>query len=91
MITSTSSASLADRGSWADPVVASRRGRLTLQVEAVAFRLSAPPAQPRRLASALGGFVNDGAPVALGASAAAARAFAAGTGFLPGQIIDRVI
>jgi hypothetical protein len=47
--------------------------------------------EPRRLAANLETFFCDGVPVACGARIAAARGFAEGTGFLPGQIVDRAI
>ena len=92
MIAPTRSASLADPGLWAGAAGTQRRWRPTLRAEAEHHPRPAPPQRPRRLASHLDGLLTDGAAVALPARAeAAARAFSAGSGFLPGQIIDRAI
>jgi len=51
---------------------------------------AAPRPDPRPLAGGLDGFLCDGAPVtARPAALEARRGFAAGNGFLPGQIVDR--
>jgi len=72
-----------------------RAVRVTLAVEpaaAAAAPRPAPRPRPRRVAAGLEGLLTDGARVAQPNPAlSAARAFAAGDGFLPGQIIDRSI
>jgi hypothetical protein len=86
------------RTAWtADPPTSRRPAaplRLALAVidaEAAAPR-PAPRPRPRRLVAALEGLVCDGVPLAdPAATRAALRAFTAGDGFLPGQIVDRVI
>ncbi len=71
---------------------AARRWTLTLGLAGTIAGRPAPRPRPRRVAGGLDGLLTDGAPVRPPAPArAAAQAFAAGDGFLTGQIIDRAI
>lgn len=64
---------------------------LVVEVAGASHRRAAPPARPVRLAQDLTAPVSDGvaAPQATLARAEAARGFAIGTFYLPGQIVDR--
>lgn len=65
---------------------------VTVDLTAAAGGRAAPRPAPRRLVADLRGLLTDGALVQpLAPSLAAAAAFTAGDGFLPGQIIDRSI
>lgn len=72
-----------------------RAGRWGVVVDvraAAAPRRAAPPPRPRACAASLEGLLTDGSALRVpNRTAAAARAFSAGDGFLPGQIIDRSI
>lgn len=92
MIAPTGSALLSDFGVASRPGAGRRALRVTVALETVRVGRTAPPPRPRPLAQDLDRVLADGASIVADAPArAAARAFAAGTGFLPGQIIDRVI
>lgn len=65
---------------------------LSVDLTGTVARRPAPRSQPRRVAGGLEGLLTDGAAVRqLASSRAAAQAFAAGDGFLVGQMIDRSI
>lgn len=65
---------------------------LVLAVAPVGAARPAPAPRPRRVASGLQGLLMEGPPPPHPAPArSAARAFSAGDGFLPGQMIDRTI
>lgn len=71
-----------------------RRWNVTLTVDAAAAPAGRPARapKPRAFTAELEGLLTDGAGLALPDRArAAARAFGAGDGFLPGQMIDRSI
>jgi hypothetical protein len=94
MIATTRSAIPSGAGRTALPRPAQRRWSFTVTIEAAlaaAVHAAEAPA-PRRIDADLEGLLTDGAAVALPNRAhSAARAFGAGNGFLPGQIIDRSI
>jgi hypothetical protein len=93
MIAPTGASSLTDPGLARRAAPASRSGYVAVVLAGGApARRAAPAPRPRRLAAALDALAGDGGPVpACDRSRVAALAFAAGDGFLPGQIIDRTI
>ncbi len=92
MIAPTGAAVAFDLGRRAQASAAARVLALALGLEPLRAARPAPRPQPRRLAAALDGLLTDGAPVRpLAPARAAAAAFRAGDGFLPGQMIDRSI
>ncbi len=92
MIASTRYALSPDVGLAARSGVLPRPVRVTLSVALAPGHRPASGPRPRRLATSLDTLLGDGVPVRDPTRArAAARAFAAGDGFLPGQLIDRTI
>lgn len=94
MIASTSSASPYGAGRQGASRPAPRRWSFTVTLEAqdAIARHPADAPAPRRIDADLEGLLTDGAVVCLpNLARSAARAFNAGNGFLPGQIIDRSI
>ncbi len=90
MIAATRSAISSSLGQPGPSGYLARFWRVALMLEQA--RRPAPAPRPRRVAAGLQGLLTDDAALSLNDRAgAAARAFTAGDGFLPGQIIDRSI
>jgi hypothetical protein len=93
MIEATQSTAFAATGGFGHPARRAYGLTLALAVQATPTpRRAAPPLRPRPCAASLQCLLTDGAPLRLPDLArVAARAFSAGDGFLPGQMIDRAI